>query len=265
MADDDIAPDGIRYTPRVSSDLAFGRKHQHPCSVFFISDSSGTKPPFNYRMEDHVAHKGAADHFQQQGFDVFTFTPYSTKTAFKQFYPDIPLQPTHIQAPSTQPPDSTQISTETTPPCRNNPPPLPFVPPPTPQQHTPPPTGATPPITPVTAEAQFLQFLQQLTNQQQAKAVFPTWYGTDAKKAVFLECIKLFKLHSFFTAVTDWSLPQPHLRDLAIMLRSDLLSKLLPSRYVHAYINNPKYDEDGFAMLQHFLDKINPDSSTNKL
>jgi hypothetical protein len=72
------------------------------------------------------------------------------------------------------------------------------------------------------------------------------------------------KKHPVFTTVIDWSLPQPHLPDLSIYLREELFRRL-PELHVFPYINNPFYDEDGFSMLQHFLDRINPDSSSNKL
>jgi hypothetical protein len=82
--EDDLSPDNIRYHPKVSSDLAFNRKHECPTGVLFISDSTGVKPPYNYWMEARSSYHSAVNHFRNEGFDTFSFTPYSSKSAFRQ-------------------------------------------------------------------------------------------------------------------------------------------------------------------------------------
>ncbi|KAL3772791.1 hypothetical protein ACHAWO_004800 [Cyclotella atomus] len=50
---------------------------------------------------------------------------------------------------------------------------------------------------------------------------------------------------------------QPDLPELSLTLQGDMFSKL-PKKYLHPYVNNPKFKTDGFSMLKDFLACINP-------
>jgi hypothetical protein len=232
-------------------------------------------------MEDRNTYAEACTHFCQSGFNTFSFCPYSHRANFVKCYTDVHLQPHNIQRceealiPPAKDPTATTISEHSTPrrhPAIQHPPPA-FTPTPAaPSQQQQPPTdsNASPTENP---EQEFLQLLRNLVqctaapapaSADSSKAVFPKWDGSDAKKSIFLEQVKLYKLHPTYSAVTDWTKSQPHLPELPISLQGHLF-KNLPEKYLHSYVNNSKFDTDGFAMLHDFLTQINHNTSTNKL
>ena len=101
-------PPPINYHQRISSDLPFGTKFNHPSGVFFVSDSTLTKTPYHYWLADIALWADVVQYFKGHGFDTFSFCPYSTRAAFESIHANIPLQRDPIL--STGQSQTTQVS-----------------------------------------------------------------------------------------------------------------------------------------------------------
>eukprot|EP00956_Cyclotella_meneghiniana_P020500 scaffold36305_cov35-Cyclotella_meneghiniana.AAC.11 len=85
-------PPPIIYNTKISTDLPFGTGRNHPSGVIFISDSTGIKTPYNYWIDDISLWSEIVPYFNNEGFDIVSFLPYSTRSAFEQLHRNIPLQ-----------------------------------------------------------------------------------------------------------------------------------------------------------------------------
>jgi DNA-binding protein H-NS len=279
-------PPPFQYSS-LASDIAFN-KDATIHGVFFISDSTKVKPPFQYWMRDKNLWTPCCKHFMEAGFDTFSFCPYSSREHFHRFYPSIPLHKDDIRplAPQTPP----RTNTHRVPPA--------FASPsvdPDPantmetddeiaalreqirqlqqqqaaqQQNTT--TQST--VDPVTAQAlsQMAEFLkqsqamnQQLLSQLSSKSSepvkeppMPKWDGNITTKDHYLEQMEVYKSHKYFSSVIDWSQSTPATEDIATFLRSELL-KTIPASRRPAYLHQDKC-KDGFAFLKLWMSDISP-------
>ena len=111
----------LTYSTVVASDLAFNLKATHPSGVFFCHDSTGVLPPRNYWLTDRTLWQDVCTHFSAEGFDSFTFAPYSSKAAFINFYPNIHLDANELfrQETTTPAPAAANVSRDSTSPQQN--------------------------------------------------------------------------------------------------------------------------------------------------
>ena len=97
-----------------------------------------------------------------------------------------------------------------------------------------------------------LLLLQQQNQLQQdtSKPSFPKWDGKDISKPIFLERMRTFKLHRYFSTVTNWSAADYAHREHSLHIRKSMF-ECLPQTSLYRYLNDPTFVTDGFAMLDH--------------
>jgi hypothetical protein len=237
------------------------------------------------------------------GFDTFSFCPYSSKANFRRFHPNVPLQR------DINPPEPT------TPPRINKPPPV-FASPsvdahtrqqdetedevailrrqlqqqqedlrrlqqqqqqqqqqavPQSQSNA---TNDSATITALAQLAEILQksqemqasFLSQMANKSSEttkEPPMPKWDGNITTKDLYLEQMEVYLDNKYFSQVSDWDKATSSTEEISNHLRSELL-KTIPASRRPAYMNQAKC-KDGFAFLKLWLSDISPSNGFHKL
>ena len=94
--------------PVWKSDLPFGTGASCPTDVLHIASRlpSPSRPPQSYWVVNRMAIPTAITHFQQLGYDLTWFTPYTSRENWEKFYPDVALENDIIIARAPAPPIS---------------------------------------------------------------------------------------------------------------------------------------------------------------
>jgi hypothetical protein len=282
-------PPPFAYSP-IASDIPFNKDNTIH-GVFFISDSTANKTPYQYWLRDKSLWDHVCRHFMQSGYDTFSFCPYSSKENFQKYYPNFPIHKDDIKPTVPQTPPRPNI---------HQPPPA-FASPSQDanrmeedadeisnlreqirlhqeqQQAAQAPAASTADSATALALAQMAEYIkqsQQLNQQIIAQLAskptdpvkeppMPKWGGNITTKDLYLEQMEVYVSHKYFSSVTDWSQSTPATADISTFLRSELL-KTIPASRRPAYIHQDKC-KDGFAFLKLWMSDISPSNVFHKL
>ena len=110
------------------------------------------------------------------------------------------------------------------------------------------------------------QQLQQ-TRQQTVQASppsFPSWSNNYEDLEVHMELLRNFKKHAYFSNVHNWASKDPRNEAESLHIRSEMLAKV-PKALLPVFLNDSRYTDDGFAMLERHIQLIDPDSDANRM
>ena len=110
-------------------------------------------------------------------------------------------------------------------------------------------------------QAQQLQAFQKLSLKMPSKPVtaFPKYTGKRNDVPLFLARLTNYKADPFYKDVFDWSTAHVGFAEQSRVLRSDVLDNI-PASDQALFVNDIRYDHDGFAMLARLIDKLNPNT-----
>ena len=107
--------------------------------------------------------------------------------------------------------------------------------------------------------AAYAQLAIQPKTSTKPVTTFPTYSGKRNDVPLFLARLTTYKADPFYKRVFDWSTTHPGFEEQSRVLRSDVLEHIPPSEQ-SLFVNDSRYDHDGFAMLQRLVSKLDPNT-----
>ena len=110
---------------------------------------------------------------------------------------------------------------------------------------------------------------QQLRHNQQqvitaSPPSFPVWTGNYEELELHMELLCKFKQSAYFANVHNWTIKDPRNEAESLHIRTEMLAKV-PKTILPILLNDSRYADDGFAMLDRYIKVIDPDSDSNRM
>ena len=116
----------------------------------------------------------------------------------------------------------------------------------------------------LTMASNFTAATMKATKPKAPSVKFPTWDGTTESVPVFLAQLSSYKGDPFFATVLDWTYTVPSNVVESRRICIDMITSLTKEQLA-PYLNNPRFANDGIAMVASLTDKISPSRPENRL
>ena len=93
---------------------------------------------------------------------------------------------------------------------------------------------------------------------------FPKYSGSLDTFPFFVMRLNLYKADPYFASVTNWSVTLPTSVSQSKRIHDDMF-EILPSKYLHQFLDQTMFEGRGIEMLVALLESIHPNNPTQRL